>query len=131
MVNNINHKVQRYYGGNWGHPRKHVKKLTKIEDPISPEVAKYKGNKKYKKKVKKEYKSPYDHCPFCKEQLIKKKQDPKCYYVWPNREAFCRKCGALEIQRGCPACKHNTWINKEKIYKHMNLGCGFSGKRKE
>lgn len=131
----INKKEQQYAGGNWGHPRKYVKKHTEIANPLGPDIEKRPPSKKKDKKktvAPKKYWNVYDRCPFCEEELQKIEKKPievagKLFSVFPNREKFCRKCGACEVKE-CPACKHSTWY-RDEIYKHLFYGCGFSGKK--
>lgn len=127
----INHKEQRAVAGNWGHPRKFIKKITKIADPLYPDKP-IKSSKKYKKKVKKPYIAPYKQCPFCGNEL---KELPKIeskglgFYVsiFVKYERECIKCGAKRVE-DCPCCHRHTWLLNE-TYKHQWLGCGFEGEK--
>ena len=128
MLNKINNKEQQAVAGNWGHPRKENKHI-RVDDIDISDVPRHAG--KRKKKIKKVYKNPYEVCPFCENELLKLPDEKRngFYLCWPNREKFCRSCGALQIENGCPACKHNTWCLKGE-YKHMNMGCGFRGRKR-
>ena len=64
----INNKEKQAAGGNWGHPRKWLKRHTKIDDPLIPErTKKVKSRKKKKKKPKKVF--VWYACPFCGKEI--------------------------------------------------------------
>ena len=136
----INNKEKQFIAGNWGHPRKFLKRQTNIPEPIIPENK----HKKKKKKKKKPYISPFNSCPFCNnelpldaEKINKIKLGPFLFkYQWSlPRVKICPICKAYEIKEPdiCPACKRNykVWKNTEGIYKHQSIGCGFTGKKKK
>lgn len=126
MANIINNKEKQNAGGNWGHPRKFTKRHTKIPNPLVPERPRSK--KKKNKTPPTPYFSPYQHCPFCKIELLKKKNSKYGLSMF-RRENFCRKCDAKEIDDGCPACHRDIWI-KGGFHKHIGfINCGFSGKK--
>jgi len=130
---NINNKEKQSVGGNWGHPRKYIKKHTKLPDPlISLGTINY-GLRKRKKREKKEFVSKFETCPFCQNKLSMTEgtKNSNGYLLWwVHTEKWCRKCGASQIPE-CPACKKPTWLNKGGLYKHPYMGCGFEGEKKE
>ena len=123
MSNLINNKEKRFAGGNWGHPRKWLKRHTKIQDP--PEVPRHHKRKKKKKKL---WINPREVCPFCKKELAIV-GEANNFSIFAPRETTCRFCGATVVE--CPACKRGTW-RLDEIYKHQTriLSCGFVGKRR-
>lgn len=118
--------MKKAAGGNWGHPRKFTKRHTNIDIPDDDAVPKM--LKKKKKKEKKPYK--FWTCPFCREEIPERKENNSragtCLVRW-EREDHC-KCGAIEVPH-CPACFRTTW-HKDGVFKHLWMGCGFEGKKK-
>ena len=133
--NRINSKEQKSVAGNWGHPSKFEKKMTKIPDPFYPE--KPTPAKKKKKKNKKPYLSPWKTCPFCKSELPEKPKPKegktpgyRVFRWFHDVVEVCPECGAYKVEDGCPSCGRDAWRNTEGVYKHMWMGCGFSGRKK-
>lgn len=131
----INSKEKKFIGGNWGHPRKYTKRKTKIPDPLIQED-RHKGMKRKRKK-----KSPYiwvgDLCPFCNQELpvdkTVKKEDHPLMFCKDPRVKECPNCKAKAIEKGCPCCHRNTWINIDGVLSHGEkrmLSCGFTGRKK-
>ncbi len=128
MSLNINNKIKQFFGGNWGHPGKFIKKETNVPDGFFADKPCTKAKKK--KRKKKKYIPPYSVCPFCDEELIRLEvTGKKSWWCINNYETICRECGARRVN-DCPACKNATWFQPETgIYKHQWIGCGFEGKR--
>lgn len=90
---------------------------------------------KGKKKPKTKEPDPFWACPFCGHDLEKKdwikKRGP-----WDPHETVC-PCGAMEVEKACPACKCATWFKPDDPtctngeYRHFRklFGCGFSGRK--
>ena len=123
-MNLIGNKEKQFVAGNWGHPRKWLKRHTKIQD--SPEVPRHHKKKKRKKKL-----WIWDRgvCPFCKKEL-RIIGEANNRSIFAPRETTCRHCSATVVE--CPACKRGTWKSVEGIYKHQTrmFSCGFAGKKK-
>lgn len=129
---------------------KEKNKKTLLAKPIIDEVGKRLPDKDYKPdKPKVDWRARFYACTFCGIELpeVTKRErheswwplkgNPKISkllvsWSWPIRALKCLNCGARQLRKGCPACKHDIWFNKEtKIYKHDRNGCGFSGKKLE
>lgn len=119
----VNSKEQQASAGNWGHPSKFEKKMTKvIEYP-------HKLPSRKRKKKRRTILWFGEACPFCggaRKELPKKERGiftryaPKC------------SCGAKEVKQSCPACKTTGHIwRRGNEYTHEFLGCGFKGERKD
>ena len=154
MTNEINNKMKKFAGGNWGHPRKDGKKAANAfyrgvpvediadlaEDIINEEKveAPKKRTPRRKKRNKRPYQSPWEPCPFCGETLPidqKKLDADKAkgpLWLWGHdRVKECPSCGCYQVEE-CPSCKRKTWYNpKTLIYKHQWMGCGFMGQKKK
>ena len=122
ILNLIGNKEKRFAGGNWGHPRKWLKRHTKIQDP--PEVPRH---HKRKKKKKKPWVNDRGVCPFCKKEL---QIIGEIIGIFAPRENNCKYCGAEVVE--CPSCRRGTWKSKDGIYKHQTrvFSCGFVGQKK-
>lgn len=119
----INNKEKQAAAGNWGHPRKWLKKHTKISDPLIPQRTKGKR----KKKIKKIW--VWKACPFCGKEIPIDKNyiSTDSLVFFKPRLKYC-ECGAKIDE--CPCCKKETWL-KDDIYKHYKdmFSCGFVGKK--
>lgn len=62
-------------------------------------------------------KSRKNDCPFCYRELIF------------GNKSWCTACGASWVPE-CPRCKQPTWMRLDGLYKHIDKGCGFEGKKK-
>jgi len=111
--------------GNYGSPTKWQKKITKL--PIDKEDPRYPGDRKYKKKTKKilKQRQQLGHCPFCYKDL----NDGKLLWKLSKEERAneCKNCGAIRSE--CPSCHKESWENKEGVFHHEWMGCGFSAKK--
>lgn len=126
---NINNKEKQFVGGNWGHPRKFIKKHTEIPNPLIPKEPKIFSSRKYKKKHK--WIDYYKLCPFCLNELKEIGTFKKFNLFLSTKYADKCICGAKMIKNGCPCCKNDTWL-KDEIYKHKKLSylnCGFIGRK--
>lgn len=121
----INNKEKQFAAGNWG-SNKFVKKHTMIANPLIPEKTRGKGLKR-RKRVKKPRILPWSICPFCGKKLEELAKSTT--FILNDYAKKCSHCGAKETPQ-CPACKRETWVNKEGLYKHKWFGCGFTGKKK-
>jgi len=128
----ITNKIKKIFGGNWGHPRKFVKRHTNIPDPLFPDPEGPVKMKSLKRKHKHEPKPYPGHCcPFCGKELPIDETKTQKYFFFSERVNTCPVCKAYEVPE-CPACKRKTWYDPEsRIFKHQGvLGCGFNGLRK-
>ena len=111
----IGGKIKQAAGGNWGHPRKYVKKHTNIERVFKE--GRHQGTRrKKKKKVRSEYHPFRGYCPFCKEPLDKEDSSKPDWYL-DNYSGECRNCGTCLVDH-CPACGRSTWMDVNCVYKH-------------
>ena len=106
MQININHKIQQFFGGNWGKPNKTEQKNTKISNYFFDDRP-VKGKKKRKKK-KNTWIDESSICPFCKNTLeqIGNEDDIYCWRV--KYSNYCEKCDSYE-HSDCPSCHCKTW----------------------
>lgn len=131
MTGKITNKIKKYFGGNWGHPRRDIKKRTEIPDDFFDDKEPKHHSKK--KKAKKPVIFEWKHCPFCHEQLEEIPADPdkekRDVFVMIGLGKYKQqcKCGAKGNFK-CPCCKRDTWY-KDGIYKHQWMGCGFQGEK--
>ncbi len=126
-MNLINNKIKQFAAGNWSCDQ-FVKKSTRIPDPLSPEISKYKVRKK---RQKTDFETKYRSCPFC-HKVLPLEETRKAMIMWftEKRAIKCDNCGAENKKESCPACKRDIWF-KDGVYKHDRffLNCGFVGEK--
>lgn len=125
-MNLVNNKMKQFAAENWGCDQ-FVKKSTRIPDPLCPEISKYRVRKKRRKT---DFETKYHGCPFCRKVLPLMAAREMVIWFAEKRAKKCDNCGAENKNKGCPACKRDTWF-KDGVYKHGQffLNCGFVGRK--